>query len=167
VQNAKIFHFCDFVACISLCKTSKSSIFVILRPALAWLKMQKIVFVAARPGLTQPAPPATCAEFRSGSAGLAEWSSTLLQRRCWEGPGFEPRVRDLGTNPGPRTRWAAGSRPRQSPLELAAAGAFFVILRPALACAEVRKSNIFVILRPALACGKCQNPPFLRFCAQH
>ena len=69
----------------------------------------------AQPSPAQPAPPATCAEFRSGSAGLAEWSSTLLQQRCWDGPGFEPRVRDLGTNPGPRSRRAAGSRPRQVP----------------------------------------------------
>ena len=64
------------------------------------------------------------AGFRSGSAGLAEWSSTLLQQRCWDGPGFEPRVRDLGTNPAR----GQGGQPEvdrgKFPLELAAAGAF-------------------------------------------
>ena len=59
-----------------------------------------------------------------GSAGLAEWPGTQLRLRCWEGPGFKPRARDLGTAPAR----VQGEQPEvdrgKFPLELAAVGVF-------------------------------------------
>ena len=58
---------------------------------------------------------------------MAEWSGTQLRLRCWEGPGFKPRARDLGTAPAR----VQGEQPEvdrdKFPLEFVAAGVFVLV----------------------------------------
>ena len=104
-------------------------------------------------------PSSTSDPPRPGSAGLAEWSGTQLQLRCWEGPGFKPRARDLGTAPAR----VQGEQPEvdrgKFPLELAAAGVL-------ISSKTVVVLVILVILTPSLARGEMLDSSFLRFRGQ-